>query len=194
MSIKLPAVLSDDGRAARAINRLVSGVARIPPLGSILARRARGGLPAAARRVLFVCKGNICRSAYAQAVATRAAPSSGGWSFASAGLLAVQGTSSPETAIRVARARGVDLAGHRSRALAAFDPRDLDAVFVMEPVQALHPALASFRARMPVLTLGMAAGDPLIADPYGRDDDAFHRCFAEIERAVELYWGRPDRD
>lgn len=191
MSIKLPAAFSSDGRAARALNRLVSGAVRGTPLRHWFARRARRRLPASARRVLFVCKGNICRSVYAQAVASRAAPA--GWIFLSGGLAATPGTPSPETAVRVARARGVDLSGHRSQPLAAFPPAQVDVVFVMEPVQALHPALDRFRDRVPVLTLGMAAGDPLIVDPYGQDDAAFHRCFSEIERAVTLFWGEHDR-
>jgi protein-tyrosine-phosphatase len=88
----------------------------------------------------------------------------------------------------------VDLSSHRARNVAAFDPASIDAVFVMEPVQAIHPALARFRARAPIRMLGMAGGDPLIADPYGRDDTAFQFCFAEIERALQLLWGDAARD
>ena len=57
----------------------------------------------------------------------------------------------------------------------------------------LHPALDPFRARMPILALGMAGGDPLIEDPYGQSEAAFHRCFSEIERAVGLYWSERDQ-
>jgi protein-tyrosine phosphatase len=193
MVIKLPAALFNDGRLVRVLNRLISGVVRSSPLRDVLARRARQRLPARARRALFVCKGNICRSAYAHAVAARIAPPQAGWSFFSAGLTATPGTASPETALRVARARGVDLSEHRSRTIQDFDPQEIDVVFVMEPVQVLHPALGLFRTRMPILTLGMVAGDPLIEDPYGRNEAAFHRCFAEIERAVDLYWGERDQ-
>jgi protein-tyrosine phosphatase len=189
MLIKLPTALDTDSRVARVLNRLVSVFIRRSPLREYFARRSQGRLPANACRALFVCKGNICRSAYAEAAAGRTAAPAAGWTFFSAGLAATPGTGSPITAIRVARARGIDLSRHRSQSLDAFDPRQIDVVFVMEPLQTLHPALDSFRSQLPVLTLGMVAGDPLIADPYGKDEAAFHSCFSAIERAVGLYWG-----
>jgi protein-tyrosine phosphatase len=193
MSIKLPAALFEDGRAARVLNRLVSGLVRHSPLRVSLARRACRPLPPDVRRVLFVCKGNICRSAYAEAVARRSPAASSGWVFHSAGLGATPGTPPPESAVRVARSRGVDLSAHRARSVADFDPAGIDAVFVMEPVQAFHPALGRFRARAPIRMLGMAGGDPLIADPYGRGDAVFESCFGAIERALQLLWGDAGR-
>ena len=77
--IKLPAALFDDGRVARVVNRLVSRVMRTSPLRDVFARRVQQRLPAGARRALFVCKGNICRSAYAHAVAGRVARPETGW-------------------------------------------------------------------------------------------------------------------
>ena len=60
----------------------------------------------------------------------------------------------------------------------------------MEPMQALHRALKPFRGQLPVLTLGMVAGHPLIADPYGKDEAAFLPLF--FWRSIarwSLFWG-----
>nr|MCU0254127.1 hypothetical protein [Acidobacteriota bacterium] len=179
----------EDGRAARVLNRMVSGSIRGTPLRVWLVRRALEPFPAGTRRVLFVCKGNICRSAYAEAVARQTEAARAGWSFHSAGLAATPGTPPPEAATRVARALGVEISAHRSRSLADFDPGHVDVVFVMEPVQTLHPALGPFRVRAPIRLLGMPAGEPLIADPYGKDDAVFRETFTRIDRVMTLLWG-----
>jgi protein-tyrosine-phosphatase len=94
----------------------------------------------------------------------------------------------------VARELGLDLSDHRSRPLAAIDPASVDIVFVMEPTQGLRWGLAPFRARSPVLLLGLLAGDPFIPDPFGRDPDTFRRCFATIDSAIDRFFERGPSD
>jgi len=177
--------LGGDGRAERILNRLVSRAVRATPWGLALLGRSVRRLPARPCRVLFVCKGNVCRSAYAELRARSRVSASSGWEFSSAGLEARPGTPPPEDAVSVARQLGLDLSAHRSRSLSAIDPASVEVVFVMEPAQMLRGDLSPFRARSPVLLLGSLAEDPFIADPFGRDHDAFRICFAAIDTALD---------
>lgn len=68
-----------------------------------------------ARRLAFVCTGNISRSAYAETYLRSRAPS--GIEITSAGSLRLSGRSSPPSALAASSESGVDLSAHRSRAL-----------------------------------------------------------------------------
>ena len=80
-------------------------------------RRRRGveELLKRARKVLFVCQGNICRSPYAEGCLRSMAH--GLLEVQSRGLSCESGRKSPPTARAVARERGVDLERHRSQAV-----------------------------------------------------------------------------
>ncbi len=66
--------------------------------------------------VLFVCTGNICRSAMAEGIARERVTGAEGLEFASAGTWPVLGGATVE-AVAAARELGVDISGHRSRPL-----------------------------------------------------------------------------
>jgi protein-tyrosine-phosphatase len=73
------------------------------------------------RRLLFVCTGNTCRSPLAEALARSEGRSREcrDVEAASAGTFAADGDPASGLAVRVARRRGLDLSGHRSRPLTA---------------------------------------------------------------------------
>ncbi len=173
-------------RARALVNRCMLRVAGRGWLGRTLASRALRQVPAVPFRAVFVCKGNICRSAFAEAAARGLVPAAAGWSFASAGLEATEGNPPPEAAVRVAREFGIDLSTHRARRVGDIAPGAVDVVFVMEPAQAAHPRLAPFRrSGVPIVLLGWAAGRPVVEDPYGRSDDAFRACFSLLAAALD---------
>ena len=85
------------------------------------------------RRVLFVCSGNACRSQIAE-----------GWARARFGdrvdafSAGVESHGLDALAVRVMAEVGIDLSGHRSKSLAAFDLRPFDLVVTLSERAELH--------------------------------------------------------
>ena len=137
-----------------------------------------------ASRVLFVCKGNVCRSAFAHRLAERVLPSS--LHVASCGYHPEAGRPCPADAVRVAAEMGIDLRPHRSTVLSPGMLRDADIVFVFD-----HDNYSTLRDRYPwamsrVHFLGLL-GDPptaIIRDPYGGSPDDFRVVYEAIRRSV----------
>ena len=134
------------------------------------------------RRVVFVCAGNVCRSPYAEARALAL-----GLQAASCGITAINGASADPTAFKVAAARRVDLGAHRSRSYADFemDRGDLLVLFDPEHLQALTARPLECGVQVTFAGLWKNAPNPYIADPFGRSDEYFHRCFDMIDAALE---------
>src|SRR2546421_5517665 len=79
-------------------------------------------------RLVFVCKGNICRSPYAEARARAM-----GLPCSSFGLEAGVHKPANPSAIRAARARGLDLSEHRAQSVSEFTIAAGDLLTAMEP-------------------------------------------------------------
>ncbi|HXN41848.1 MAG TPA: hypothetical protein VN918_08685 [Myxococcaceae bacterium] len=133
------------------------------------------------RRLVFVCRGNICRSAYAEHRA-----GSMGLNATSFGIHAGPGREADSTAITVASKRGMDLRAHRARSLGGFTAQTGDLLIPMEPSH-LKPLRAIGRAGQAQLTLlGMWCSPrrPYLQDPYGLGTAYFDHCFATIDEAL----------
>jgi len=138
--------------------------------------------PAAVRRLVFVCQGNICRSAFADIVAQ-----ADGMQSASFGLSTDTGRPAHDPAIFAARTLGYDMSDHRAVDLMDFEPREGDLLLAME-VRQMHRLAADPRLRsLPRQLLGQWAQPrmPHLHDPYGLDDRYMATCLARIERAVK---------
>lgn len=135
--------------------------------------------PAAARRVVFVCHGNICRSAYAEAVARQV-----GMRAASIGLSTTSGLPAHPPVIAAAQKMGVDLSKHRTTAIDDFmiEPGDLLLAMEVRQVGVLgrHPRMNA----MPADLLGRFAGVPHLHDPYQLNQPYLRVCLSRIDRAV----------
>jgi protein-tyrosine-phosphatase len=160
---------------------------RIPAPGFVRRRRARRlqARVRAARSVLFVCKGNICRSPFAERYARGVFPEH--VRVASAGYYPVADRESPPEAVIAARSRGVDLAEHRSRLLSAQSVGDADIVFVFDEenrdrVRSEYP-FARDRTFL-IGTLEPSAG-PVIHDPYGGTVAEFEATYRTISRLID---------
>ncbi len=136
---------------------------------------------AAVKRLVFACKGNICRSPYASARARLL-----GVQAASFGLDAVDGAPADPTALRNARSRAIDLSTHRSARRESCRITDDDLIVVFEPRQFAEIWLRSVDRTARVTLLGIWARPirPHIQDPYGRSDRYFQQCFSIIDASV----------
>ncbi|MBW1779898.1 MAG: phosphotyrosine protein phosphatase [Deltaproteobacteria bacterium] len=133
-------------------------------------------------RLVFVCRGNICRSPYAQAKTK-----SLGYDAASFGLNADGYSACDPTAVRIALERGVDLTGCRSCHADTFSIKDGDLLIGMESWHAerLQTLTKESGSQVTLLGLWVQPPRPHIEDPYGLGDAYFHTCFLWIDAAVE---------
>ena len=134
------------------------------------------------RRLHFVCKGNICRSAFGDALARSHALAAN-----SSGVHAGDGGPADAVAARIAAARGVTLDDHRTTPFRKADIEAGDLLVAMEPwhARAISARAAAVGAQVTLLGLWAPLPDAFVDDPYGHDDEAFHRCFGIIEVALD---------
>ena len=141
----------------------------------------------AAQRLVFVCQGNICRSAFADQLALQTQHPSAALPVASLGLSTCSGAVSPPAAQQAALRCGVDLERHRACDFSDFTVLPGDLFLVMEVRQAreLVRRLAG-RPHAGVVLLGLCCKPRLahLHDPFSLDADYFDTCFARLTQAV----------
>lgn len=140
--------------------------------------------PETVRRVVFVCHGNICRSAFAHHEALKY-----GLNVASLGLSTSTGGRSPAPAIASAARAGIDLEVHRATSWPDFQVHSGDLFLVMEVRQA-HEMRRRLGKRddVQVCLLGMWCQPvmPHLHDPYTLGERYFDRCFERVKQAVRM--------
>lgn len=131
-------------------------------------------------RLVFVCKGNICRSAYAEAVARAL-----GIEAISCGLDTVEDAPANQDAIEIAREKGVDLGTHKTRPIMYMLLRKSDLLIAMEPWQADFLKIHLSKNHQYTLMGSWSKPSlPYIHDPYGSSPAYFESCFDYIETSV----------
>lgn len=138
------------------------------------------------KRLVFVCKGNICRSAFAEAVAKKL-----NLDAISCGIDTDDGKPANEKAIRTAVKTGYRLDEHRTRKITSvvFKPGDL--MVAMEPNQAeLVQNMLGNQSAVTLLGLWGTPISPYIFDPYCAGEEYFAHCFNYIEKTVSKIGSR----
>ncbi len=134
-------------------------------------------------RLVFVCMGNICRSPYAEAVATGRRMGA-----VSAGLVAQAGARANPDAIRNADQRGIDLSGHIAKHIDDLKIGPEDLLVAMEPWQARRlrrmERVRSSMAQITLLGIWDSPRNPYIADPFGCGDAYFQTCYSRIDVSI----------
>lgn len=167
-------------QSGRFVQRKVSGTRLIRR------RTAERALSRArhARRILFVCKGNICRSPFAELYARAHAPA--GIAILSSGSYRTANRPSPDMAVRVASEYGIDLTSHRSRVLQKSEADEADIILTFDRNNFAEVIAAYPHLRDRVFPLAVLASDRRteIEDPFGGDAERFRRVYASIAEAV----------
>jgi protein-tyrosine-phosphatase len=155
---------------------------------------------AQAQRVLFLCYGNINRSALAHAYAAskHVGTPTRALRFASAGFHAPAGRPPDPTMVDVAAQQGVALGDWRSQTLDAKAVAQADIILAMETAHldrlwAEHP-----NARGKSFLLGAAAATSArqveVADPYGKPRPTYERVCRQVLQSVDAWLaGLPPR-
>jgi len=150
-------------------------------------------LPPNVQRILFVCTGNLCRSAFAEAF-FRALLAQEGLSVKvlSAGTQAMPGRQPPPILLRLALKKGLELNDHRSRRISPEILQEACIIFVMgnqhrQNILAMAPGieekiflLSQFYAYPQILPR-----DSEIPDPIGREVFFYENVHEILENCCE---------
>lgn len=139
-----------------------------------------------AEQILFVCYGNINRSVLAEKIFVKKYTGSS-IKCISAGFHKEEGRPADPVMVGIARKRGVDLAGHKSKCLAKNMVDESDVIFVMESKQYDHICKIFPGAIEKIILLGLLIedGEPEIKDPYGLTYSEYEKCGETISTGIE---------
>lgn len=144
-----------------------------------------------ARRLLFVCTGNTCRSPTAERLAEREARERGldRVDVRSAGTFARRGTPPSSGAVIAARRNGLDLSGHRS---APLEPELVEWADLVVAMAAAHRRVAEdvggegkTRLATEFLPEDHSRHGRDVEDPAGGAAERYQEVFELLEAAVE---------
>ena len=141
------------------------------------------------KSVLFVCTGNTCRSPLAEAIFRAMTQDRTDYLVRSAGVGAYSGQPASRHSIALARERGLDLSGHRSKALTIDLVEDATHIFALgrgHRVSILQD-FPEAEDKLYLLT-EFAADDRLrgrdIADPFGGDLEDYRQMMQHLDKCL----------
>ena len=137
-------------------------------------------------RVLFLCMGNICRSAFA---ATAATPRLPGVVVESGGFYRNGGRPTPAHVVQAAAKFGVDLSSWSSQRLTAEQVAATDLIIAMDlaNLERLRREFPEAMARATLLGLFRPSGPVEIADPISLSPAATERVLGELNSALDCF-------
>ena len=150
-------------------------------------------LPDSVQSVLFVCRGNICRSPLAEAY-FQSLVEKGGRQIAvrSAGLETTPGKPAHAKAKAVALEHQLSLDEHATTQVQMELLDQSDLIIVMEIVQKnrIHSLYPNTKGKVVLLGRFDSVGSLEIADPYSGTSEDFHFCFQQMSRCCDVLAAR----
>jgi protein-tyrosine-phosphatase len=145
-------------------------------------------------RILFVCTGNTCRSAIAEAVARRGIIERGlsDVELQSAGTSAWDGAPASDGALLVGMERNLDLSQHRSQTLTRELVRDADLILAMGPHHLERIEALGGMGKAYLLTdfASRGASSRPVNDPIGGELEVYRATVDELEEEVRRVFDR----
>jgi len=150
-----------------------------------LNRKILSNKSASVSSVLFVCKGNICRSPFAASLFQQLYGDN--IKVSSSGYFPKHNRASPELIVESAREFGVELKQHRSSLIQVTNMDENDLVFIFD--QENYDQLISLfpRYRHKIYFLGYLGNVKKleVIDPYGKDKSIMVNIYAQIELLIK---------
>jgi protein-tyrosine-phosphatase/peptidoglycan/xylan/chitin deacetylase (PgdA/CDA1 family) len=132
-------------------------------------------------RLIFVCKGNICRSPYAEARAKQL-----GINAISIGLHTKEGSAANVDAINNALYRDIDLGSHKACIYESIEIASSDLVIGMEPWHVDYfKAIDNSDCQVTLLGLWCSRKRIIVSDPYSKSDMFFEDSFQVLDNALD---------
>ena len=145
-------------------------------------------------RILFVCTGNTCRSALAEALARKVVIERGlsDVEIQSAGTSAWDGAPASDGALLVGMERSLDLSQHRAQTLTRDLVHDSDLVLAMGPHHLERVEALGGTGRAYLLTDFASHGKTVrpVNDPIGGELDLYRTTADELEQEVRRMFDR----
>lgn len=140
----------------------------------------RSRVPSRVDRFVFVCKGNICRSPFAEEIFKMLSP----FECTSFGLDTTSGKSAHKPIIHLAGEIGVDLSQHRTVSWCHFIPKEFDFYVCVEPGHVDFLCRLMPDAKTILLGEFTQRPQPYFHDPYNTSDQYRKKCLKQISQAV----------
>jgi protein-tyrosine-phosphatase len=145
-------------------------------------------------RILFVCTGNTCRSALAEALSRKLTIERGlsDVDIQSAGTSAWDGAPASDGSLLVGMERGLDLSQHRAQTLTRELVRDADLVLAMGPhhLERIEALGGSGKGYLLTDFASRGASARPVNDPIGGELDVYRHTADELEQEVRRVFDR----
>jgi len=134
------------------------------------------------KSIVFVCTGNICRSAYGEKkLATLINTSI--YNLSSAGVATNDGKDANKDAVRASKRRGIDLTKHKT-SIASDEILEKADLILIKDTSHYKLIKDQFKDKTKFLGIYSDSNRTSIKDPYGKSDEVFDRCFDQIDSSL----------